>query len=316
VTRGLVTLEKTIVDLKHVVASAVEQVGPVIESRLHQLAIHVTPEPARTIGDEKRLIQILANVLNNAAKYTPDGGLIELRLEQEAAGTRIVIRDNGIGIPAKLQPHVFDLFRQASRTPDRSQGGLGLGLALVKSLMELHGGSVNVYSAGESMGSTFSLVFPRPQSEATTSVQQKHQSIEQIGPMPLRVLVVDDNQDAASMLTMYLEASGHKASSVNTGKAALIEAGKGEFDVFLLDIGLPDIDGYNLARQLRALPSSAHAMLIAVTGYGQESDKQKALDAGFNFHFVKPVDVQALLDAFTTYRPALSTRGNYSHGRS
>lgn len=306
VTRGLVTLNRTIVDLKHVVSSALEQVAPAIEARLHQLAIHVTPEPARASGDEKRLIQILANVLNNAAKYTPEGGLIELRLEQAKAGTQIVIRDNGIGIPTDLQPHVFDLFRQASRTPDRSQGGLGLGLALVKSLMELHGGSVKVYSAGENTGTTFTLVFPKPQDETTTSVRQPNKTVERTGTTPRNVLVVDDNEDAASMLTMYLDTRGHKASFVCTAKAAMAEASRGNFDVFLLDIGLPDIDGYELARRLRALPATASALLIAVTGYGQESDKRKALAAGFDFHFVKPVDIQALLRAFATHGPALS----------
>lgn len=304
VTRGLVTLNKTVVDLKHVVSSALEQVGPAIEARLHQLAIHVTPEPARAVGDEKRLIQVLANVLNNAAKYTPDRGLIELRLEKVDVGTQIVIRDNGIGIPADLQPHVFDLFRQASRTPDRSQGGLGLGLALVKSLMELHRGSVKVYSAGQNMGSTFTLVFPKPQDEVVTSVRQPRQTVEQAISKPLRVLVVDDNQDAARMLVMYLDTKGHNASFVTTARAALTEAATGGFDVFLLDIGLPDIDGYELARQLRTLPATASAMLIAVTGYGQESDRRKALDAGFDYHFVKPVDIRALLEAFATYRSA------------
>ncbi|WP_162256928.1 ATP-binding protein [Noviherbaspirillum sp. Root189] len=308
VTRGLVALNKSIVDLKHVVSSALEQVGPAIESRLHQLAIHVTPEPARTVGDEKRLIQILANVLNNAAKYTPERGLIELRLEKIEVGTRIIIRDNGIGIPADLQPHVFDLFRQASRTPDRSQGGLGLGLALVKSLMELHGGSVKVQSAGENMGSTFTLVFPKPRNEVATSVRHPHQTVAQAASRPLRALVVDDNQDAARMLVMYLDTKGHNASYVTTAKAALTEASTGGFDVFLLDIGLQDIDGYELARQLRAAPASASALLIAVTGYGQESDRIKALDAGFDFHFVKPVDIRALLNAFSAYQSASPTQ--------
>ncbi|WP_151638769.1 ATP-binding protein [Noviherbaspirillum aerium] len=310
VTRGLVTLNKTMVDLKHVVSSALEQVGPAIEHRLHQLTIHVTPEPARAIGDEKRLIQVLANILNNAAKYTPDRGLIELRLEKVDVGTRIVIQDNGIGIPADLQPHVFDLFRQASRTPDRSQGGLGLGLALVKSLMELHGGSVKVHSAGQNMGSTFTLVFPKPQDEVVTSVRQPRQTVEQATSKPLRVLVVDDNHDAARMLVMYLDTKGHSASFVTTARAALTEAATGEFDAFLLDIGLPDIDGYELAHRLRALPATASAMLIAVTGYGQESDRRKALDAGFDYHFVKPVNIRALLEAFATYRSAFPKRND------
>lgn len=294
VTRGLVTLNKIETDIKHIIADAVEQVRPLIEARHHRLTVDLAPEPGHVLGDEKRLVQILTNLLNNAAKYTREGGKIHLRMETPDSHVILSVVDNGIGIAPELQPHVFDLFAQADRTADRSQGGLGIGLALVKSLVELHGGHVTCTSEGIGKGSEFTVTLPRCVGKTVLSDRRHSNRDIRISTRQLRILVVDDNADAAQMLAMLLEASGNQVFVEHDSRRAL-ERGQIEApDVCVLDIGLPDIDGYELARRMRSQPETAKTVLIAVTGYGQEKDKRNALAAGFDHHLTKPIDATQL----------------------
>jgi nitrogen-specific signal transduction histidine kinase/CheY-like chemotaxis protein len=293
-TRGLVKLENAPLDIRHGVTDAVEQVTPLIQSRRHHFSLHLPPDTTMVRGDRKRLVQVIANVLNNAAKYTQEGGNIALRVEVHAARVAIEVEDNGIGLSPELTTHAFDLFAQAERTSDRSSGGLGLGLALVKSLVELHHGTVTCESAGLGRGSKFTISLPRLEQEPGQAAQQAADSRMQQSPRSLRVMVVDDNADAAAMLAMLLEASGHQVVIAHDSRTALEQARKEAPQVCLLDIGLPDIDGNELAQRLRAQPETARALLIAVTGYGQEQDREQTLAAGFHHHLVKPVDTGKL----------------------
>jgi CheY-like chemotaxis protein len=205
------------------------------------------------------------------------------------------VEDNGIGIPADLQPHVFDLFTQADRTSDRAQGGLGIGLALVKNLSELHGGTISCVSAGKDQGSTFTVVLPRHKVKSDAALnKQGHSTATGLAQLPLRILVVDDNADAAQMLAMYLETLGHHVFVEHAPLRALACAKQEQPDVCILDIGLPEMDGKELARQLRAAPETSGALLIALTGYGQEQDRIETRAAGFDQHLVKPVDAGKL----------------------
>jgi PAS domain S-box-containing protein len=296
VTRGLVTLERELVSIDAVVAGAVEQARPLIESRGHRLEIEQHEPGLRIVGDRTRLVQVLANLLNNAAKYTPQGGHIALSVAAGDASVTLTVRDDGIGIGPEMLPHVFDLFSQAERTPDRSQGGLGLGLALVKSLVQLHGGRVEAHSEGPGRGSSFSLVFDLASETAAPALgaQGMPAAGGPAGAAQRRVLVVDDNVDAAQSLSEVLGALGHAVSATSTPGAALAVAAADWPEVFILDIGLPDIDGYELARRLRTLGGGLPARYIALTGYGQAHDKVLARSAGFDHHFVKPVDLEAL----------------------
>jgi PAS domain S-box-containing protein len=294
VTRGLVELDDAPLDIGHIVADAVEQVTPLIRSRRHHLALHLPPDTAMVRGDKKRLVQVLANLLNNAAKYTPEGGNIALKVEVHAAHVVIEVEDSGIGMAPGLVARAFDLFAQAERTSDRSSGGLGLGLALVRSLSELHHGTVSCESPGPGKGSTFTVCLPRLVQESNQAGHQQADSHAQQETGSLRIMVVDDNVDAASMLAMLLEASGHQVTVEHGSRRALERARQESPQVCLLDIGLPEIDGIELARRLRAQSETAHALLIAVTGYGQEQDREQTLAAGFDHHLVKPIDTNAL----------------------
>jgi signal transduction histidine kinase/CheY-like chemotaxis protein len=305
VTRGLVELETAALDVAQIAAEAVEQVAPLVQGRQQQLAVHLPPAPALVCGDRKRLVQVLANILNNAAKYTQEGGELRLDVEADEAHVRIAVRDNGIGMAPELVARAFDLFAQAERSADRASGGLGLGLALVKNLVELHGGTVACDSAGLGHGSRFEVSLPRlPAQDAPT---QQAGGSDAARPASLRILVVDDNEDAADTLAMLLEASGHEVLVEHGSRAALerSRAGgrQGAPQVCLLDIGLPDMDGAELARRLRALPETAHALLVAVTGYGQESDRERTRAAGFDHHLVKPIDLEKLHAILDSVRP-------------
>ncbi|MEN3275479.1 MAG: hypothetical protein V7631_1269 [Massilia sp.] len=300
VTRGMVQLEKAPVDLKSVVTSAAEQVHPLIEAGRHALALRLGPAPAGVLGDRARLIQVTANLLANAAKYTPPGGVITLSVGAHDGKARITVSDNGNGIDAALLPHIFDLFVQGKRTPDRAQGGLGLGLALVKNIVGMHGGRVEARSEGPGRGSTFIVELPAaeppPRTAPVTAGPLAAASIK-----PLRILLVDDNADAAATLGALLEAAGHAVHTINDPRLALEAALAGTPDVFILDIGMPLIDGLTLARQLRAQPALQDAACFALTGYGQSSDLESSRQAGFDAHFVKPVDAPQLIAALTAW---------------
>jgi PAS domain S-box-containing protein len=294
VTGGLVTLDKAPQDIRHIVGEAVEQVTPLIQARGQHLALHLPPDTTMVEGDRKRLVQVITNILNNAAKYTNEGGTIALKTDVHESRVLVEVTDNGIGMSPDLVTHAFELFAQAERTSDRSAGGLGLGLALVKSLVELHRGTVTCDSQGIGKGSTFTVCLPRlPVQDRPEHHAYGDDAIGQ-GARRLRILIVDDNVDAASMLAMLLEASGHQVMVEHDGPRALLRAKAEAPDVCLLDIGLPGMDGIELAQGLRRLPETAGAVLVAVTGYGQDTDRQRTLAAGFDHHLVKPLDMKSL----------------------
>jgi PAS domain S-box-containing protein len=294
VTRGLVELHIETLDLHRVVTDAVEQVTPLIRARRHHLALELAPETPLVDGDRKRLVQVFANLLNNAAKFTAEGGHIGIRTEVRDSQVLFHVTDDGIGMTPELATRAFDLFTQAERSPDRSLGGLGLGLALVKSLVGLHGGTAASASPGLGRGSSFTVCLPRRLVREQPGAAAAATSNQQDGGGPLRIMVVDDNVDAASILAMLLEGSGHEVLVEHGAREALARSKSAGVRVFLLDIGLPGMDGKELARHLRAQAGTADAVLVAVTGYGQESDREQTRAAGFDHHLVKPVDMDSL----------------------
>jgi PAS domain S-box-containing protein len=300
VTRGLIRIDTAALDLHDVVAEAVEQVAPLIGGRRHRLDLRLSAEPVMVAGDRKRLVQLLANLLNNAAKFTPEGGRLEVTTEAAGPHVRLEVADDGIGMTPDMAEHAFDLFSQAERSADRASGGLGLGLALVRSLAALHGGTASCRSDGPGRGSTFTVCLPRltdgrtgePEAAAGTAPAAPHGG--------LHILVVDDNVDAAATLAMLLDTMGHRVAVEHGPHAALERALRDAPQVCLLDIGLPGMDGNELARRLRAHPATARAVLVALSGYGQPADRARALAAGFDHYLVKPVDAAQLAAVLLT----------------
>jgi PAS domain S-box-containing protein len=293
VTCGKIDLDRVPLDVGDILEDAIEQIGPQMAARRHRLERRLAPGLG-VCGDRKRLVQVFANLLGNAAKYTPEGGCLRVATTLDGDCVAIDVADNGIGMTPDMVVRAFDLFVQAERPADRSLGGLGLGLPLVRSLVELHGGSVSCASAGPGHGSRFSVRLPQlaePAPPTRGAFAGQNDGADGHGR---RVLVVDDNVDAASMLGMLLAASGYDVQVEHDGAHAIGRARAWRPDVFLLDIGLPGMDGYELARRLRAQPHTANAMLVAVTGYGQEGDRERTGRAGFDHHLVKPVDFSAL----------------------
>jgi signal transduction histidine kinase len=298
VTRGLVELHTETLDVRQIVSSALEQVQPLIEAHGQTLLLHLGSAPTWVVGDKTRLIQVLSNLLNNAAKYTPQSGQIVLSLEVQGDQVRLTVSDNGSGMAPSLVPHVFELFTQAERTPDRTQGGLGLGLALVNNIITLHGGKVEASSEGLGKGSVFSVTLPRVKGQAHTanSPDEPKPAEQSARHDPLRLMIVDDNRDAAEMVAALLEARGHKALVHESAENALADARLPDVQVFILDIGLPGMDGYALARQLRARAKTQGAVLVALTGYGQAHDRALSEAAGFDHFFVKPMHMHQLTE--------------------
>lgn len=294
VTRGLISLENETLDVAAIINNAIEQVRPLIEARAHHLSINLPTESICVKGDHKRLVQVITNILTNATKYTPESGKIELTVNLHDEDVVLSIKDNGVGMAKEMVGRVFDLFAQAERTSDRSVGGLGIGLALVKSLVNLHHGTVTAHSDGIGLGSEFKIHLPLVKPLAVHVEKSKIQHI-QPASKTLQIMIVDDNQDAADMLAMLLEITGHDVVVENSSKRALERAYLQAPDVFLLDIGLPDMDGIELARHLRSNSTTSNAILIAITGYGNEQDRKNTASAGFNHHFVKPVDTEKLI---------------------
>lgn len=288
VTRGLVTLQEETQSLDVVLAGAVEQVRPLMESKQQSLTSQMPETQVLVHGDRTRLIQVFSNILNNAAKYTPQHGHIKLEVHVAEENVEIVVEDNGMGIAPTLLPQIFNLFTQGERSPDRAQGGLGLGLALVKSLLELQRGKISAYSAGAGQGSRFTVCLPRTTSAICleSSPVDDTSVLQAVGK---RVLVVDDNNDAVDTLQSFLEAAGHDVAVARNGQDALAAARTSAPTFVFLDIGLPDMDGYQLASRLRALPETSSSSFIALTGYGKTEDRERAHAAGFNHFLVKPV---------------------------
>jgi PAS domain S-box-containing protein len=295
VTRGLVDLKRERLAVDTIVADAIEQARPLMEARGHVLASEHAPRPLHVVGDRTRLTQVLANLLNNAAKYTPPGGRVTLRVKADGTDLVLSVRDNGIGIDADLLPRLFTLFAQAERAPDRSQGGLGIGLALAHSLVELHGGTLHAESDGPGTGACFVVRLPLAR-EPAPEAEKPAVVVAPARGTGCRVLLVDDNVDAATMLAELLTAMGYAVSSHENAEAALQDAQARRFDALVLDIGMPGLDGYELARRIRAGGASADALLVALTGYGQPQDRERSKAAGFDAHLVKPADAEQLLD--------------------
>jgi signal transduction histidine kinase/ActR/RegA family two-component response regulator len=293
ITTGKVMLAKEYVELATIVASAVEASRPFIDAQEQQLQVSLPAEPVYLIADPTRLVQVIDNLVNNAAKYSETAGRIWLEVEAAESDVAIRVRDSGVGIAAEQLPHVFDLFMQADRSLDRSHGGLGVGLTVVRSLVEMHGGTVEAFSVGRGQGSEFVIRLPRaaPAPAATEVAASAAPTLA-----PRRVLVIDDNIDAADSLVYLLEAFGHEVHGVHAAGAGLEEAKRFAPDVVLLDIGLPGMNGYEVAKALRRQPECAGALIVALTGYGQEEDRGRSLTAGFDAHLVKPVDIDTLLE--------------------
>ncbi len=292
VTGGMVSLAREPHDMRQIVDDALDQSRPLINARGHHLTLNLGQHPLTVLGDGTRLVQIVTNLLNNAAKYTPPGGEIHVRLTPTDKEVALSVRDTGIGIDAKLLPNVFDLFTQGERSSDRSQGGLGLGLALVRSLTHRHGGAVRATSEGLGRGSEFRVTLPcvaAPKPAAKTTLQEPARA-----SAPASVMIVDDNEDAARTLAQYLEAKGHQVQFAFDGKEALELAAHYAPRVLLLDIGLPDMDGYTLARRLHALPNTQDCLTLALSGYGLPEDRERSRQAGFDHHLTKPVNVPEL----------------------
>ena len=292
IARGKVELAKERVDLADTVGKALELAGPVLAERQHEI-IREVAEGLVVVGDSVRLSQVLANLLTNAAKYTPAGGRIEVLGERRGAEVLLRVRDNGVGIAPDLLPRVFDLFVQGGQSLDRAQGGLGLGLAIVRSVVELHGGKVFADSAGPGQGSEFRIVLPAAGEMAAPS-DVPVAGVSRSPERRLRVLVVDDNQDALELLAEALVLLGHEAVTAPDAATGLDRAEASKPDVGLLDIGLPGMDGYELCRRLRATPGLQSIKLVAITGYGQAADRAQAAAAGFDQHMVKPISVESL----------------------
>jgi PAS domain S-box-containing protein len=300
VTRGLVAIGKASVDFKKIINAATEQARPLIEKRLHQLTVVIGSGPLLVEGDEKRLVQVLSNLLNNAAKYTSERGKIELRADAIDEYIEVSVSDNGIGMPADLVANAFDLFVQGKRSVDRAQGGLGLGLALVKSLVELHGGSVSACSKGADCGSKFVIRLPRASGKIDAIETSDERARLVKGEKTTRVLIVEDNIDAAETMALCLQAVGHDVSVVHDPHDALAEISKRPYDVILMDIGLPHMDGLELARRIRAIDSASATILVALSGYGQEQDRSAALAAGIDRYLVKPVEIGEVIRLLDT----------------
>ena len=301
VSQGKIQLRRERVRVEDIVNAAVESSQPVIDAAGHSLAVTLPPQPLWLDADLTRLSQVVINLLNNAAKYTPAGGHIDLLVQQQGDMAVIAITDNGIGIPHEMQSEVFKLFAQVEHHLDRAQGGLGIGLALVRKLVALHGGTVEAESAGAGRGSTFRVRLPLA-SGPETEAQPQDAAFSAAETRPLRVLVIDDNVDVAQTVGWMLEAIGHEYYLIHDGHEALAAARQYRPDVILLDIGLPGMDGYAVCRAFRADELFRHTPIIAQSGWGSGSDKQASAAAGFSHHLVKPMalnDLERLLASLT-----------------
>jgi CheY-like chemotaxis protein len=294
ITRGKVELKKVRVALSSVVATAVETSRPLIEAARHELTVSLPAEAIELEADPTRIAQVLSNLLNNAAKYTDPGGKVWLVAEQEGHRIAVRVRDTGIGIPAAMLARVFDMFMQVDRSPGRAQGGLGVGLTLVRAMLEMHGGTVEVRSDGPGRGSEFTIRLPLAPERRSSQGDGERQGGAAAPLLGRRVLVVDDNVDAAQSLAMLLRILGHDVRTAHEGNAALVAAHAFQPEVALLDIGLPGMSGHELARRIRGEPGGSGVLLVALTGWGQEEDRRRSRESGFDQHLTKPADPEAL----------------------
>jgi PAS domain S-box-containing protein len=295
VTTGRIRLEQENIDMAGIVERAADTVRPLLVQRSHEFSLTLPSEPLWVFADPTRMEQVVVNLLTNAAKYTPDRGRIWLTLQRQGEEAVMRVRDSGVGIAPEFLPSIFDSFTQADRSLDRSQGGLGIGLTVVQRVVEMHGGRVEAHSAGLGHGSEFLVRLPAvapPMSRLTTPHNPGGHSAQ-----ALRVLVVDDNKDSADSAAMLLRCSGHDVQVAYSGTGALEAAAAHQPHAILLDLGLPEMDGYEVARRLRQNPRFKNVLLIAVSGYGQDSDLQRSQEAGFSAHLLKPVEIEQINDA-------------------
>jgi signal transduction histidine kinase/CheY-like chemotaxis protein len=297
VTRGKVELQLQLADVKTVVEQAIETCRPLVHSKRHELVVQFPNEPLLVQADPVRLGQVFANLLNNAAKYSDSGGRITIAASRDGGDAVVRVRDTGHGIEPHILPRIFDLFVQGDRSLARSSGGLGIGLTLAQSLVKMHGGSIRAFSEGIGKGSEFVVRLPlAPVGDGSPLAEPPTSAASDPSTGHRRILIVDDNRDAARSLEMLLNASGHDVCTAVTGAAGIELVNQFQPDVVLLDIGLPELDGYEVARRIRRLPGGQNILLVALTGWGQMDDRRRANEAGFDYHLTKPVEVAILND--------------------
>jgi signal transduction histidine kinase/response regulator of citrate/malate metabolism len=292
ITRGKIELKPEVVALADIVHAALETSRPLADAASHTIHVDIPEEPLIVYADPVRLTQVVTNLLNNAIKYSERGSNIYVTVRKDDGSARVFVRDDGIGISAEMLPHVFEMFTQVDRSLRRAQGGLGIGLTLVKSLVEMHGGKVDARSAGVGKGSEFTVTLPLLESDRFAVVDTKHSGVWRLDG--LRMMVVDDNADAADTVGMVLRELGAEVAVAHDGASALELADDYRPAVILLDIGMPGLDGYAVARSIRSNPRLMDVILIAVTGWGQMQDRQRSHDAGFDYHLVKPISLDSL----------------------
>ncbi len=295
ITQGKIKLQKRRIAVAEIVELGIETCHGQVEARRQELVVEMPAEPRTVDGDLQRLAQVVGNLLSNASKYTDEGGTIRISVEAPPGSDAVEIRvaDTGIGIPGELLPTLFQLFAQVDSTLDRAEGGLGVGLALVKNLVELHGGTVAAQSDGPDRGSRF--VVRLPLAAETPDTVRPAQTDDRRASTKRRILVVDDNVDSARSMALLLQAFGHDATTANDGQEALDAAEGDPPDAIVLDLGMPGLDGYEVARRLRERPWGKNVLLIALTGWGQQEARERSKTAGFDAHLVKPVEIDALL---------------------
>jgi CheY-like chemotaxis protein/nitrogen-specific signal transduction histidine kinase len=304
ITRGHLVLHKQRASISSILETSLEVARPMIEARHQALSISLPETPVEVDGDPLRLSQVFSNLLTNAAKYSEPSGRIEVSVIQATDGIEVSVKDSGLGLEPESLSRIFEMFSQVKSALERSEGGLGIGLALVKGIVELHGGRVNAFSEGLGRGSEFRVLLPRAAAGQVTSRTNVQLTAEPVR-IARKILVVDDNKDASHTLGLLLELAGHAASFAYDGEQALISANELRPDIVLLDIGLPKLNGYAVAQGIRRESWGGKMVLIALTGWGHEDDKRRALDAGFDYHLTKPVnpdEVDALIAASTLRR--------------
>jgi signal transduction histidine kinase/ActR/RegA family two-component response regulator len=311
-TRGLIDVQREPLDLRGVLQTAVETSRPLIESARHTLSVELPPEPVPIAGDAVRLTQVVANLLNNAAKYTDRGGHIWLTARTEPDWAVVTVRDTGIGIPPSQLSAVFDMFTQVERSHHGAQGGLGIGLTLVRRLVSMHRGVVEARSEGPGRGSEFVVRLPTLPRFTSRAARADRPSLFP----PMRLLIVDDNRDAARTLSTLLASLGATTSTAFSGREALDAIDPFKPDAVLLDLGMPGLDGYEVARLIRAKPEWAEIRLIALTGWGQDADRERTRQAGFDHHVVKPIEIEHLRQLLSDGQSASPRRQPIAHGQT
>jgi CheY-like chemotaxis protein/anti-sigma regulatory factor (Ser/Thr protein kinase) len=306
VSRGAIELQRTSMDLRSAVVQAIEASRPLAGQRGHTLKVDQAPMPLWVNADNTRLVQVFSNLLNNAAKYTDHGGLITITSRAREGGAVVEVSDNGTGIAASNLGKVFDMFAQLENASTRKQGGLGIGLSIVKQMATLHGGEISVDSPGLGKGTTFTVRIPLG---PPPPHEQKQALLEMPRTHGLRVLVTDDNVEAAITLSMLVRTMGHDVRAVHNGQDSLVEVTTFKPQVIFLDIGMPGMDGYETCRCIRGTPAGMNARIVALTGWGQDQDRRLASEAGFDRHIVKPMSKESLQDILASVPSAVSAQG-------